>query len=181
MAGRPLSRRTAVAGALAAPVALAACDIDPPRDAAAPTGPDGPPAADGTDDVDLLAEVVDGIESTMALAVAARARPADADLAARLTALHEAQVAVLGAAAPEDTDPGTDSDSPDASATPAPAPDDAGAAEGTRLVPAERALQRLLARSAATAQSGDLARVLASAAAAIAQELAVDDLARRRP
>lgn len=178
MARRPFSRRTALVGALVAPAAAAACDIDPPQDPGSSAAPGDSPTGDGTDDVDLVADVLAGIETTMAVVAAAAARPASADLAARLTVLHEAQAAVLGGAVPD----GTTTDDPTQGGSgegPGDAPTGSGAGAG--LVPAERALQRLLVRSAAAARSGDLARVLASAAAAVAQELAVADLGRARP
>ena len=52
MPGRPFSRRTALGAALAAPLALAACDIDPPvrqteSSAAIPPPPEDSGVADG--------------------------------------------------------------------------------------------------------------------------------------
>lgn len=157
MPGRPLSRRTAVGSALAAPLVLAACDIDPPaRDDASAASPPPP------EDAELVAAVV--AELVRAVGVLAAAAPAPG-LAARLDPLLAAHAAhrelLAGAVA--------DAELPDASPARVPdAPDRALAA----VRRSEQRLLRLLREACVGAASGDLARVLASVAASTAQHSA---------
>lgn len=160
MARRPLSRRTTLGAALAVPLAVGACDIDPLADE--PHDRDRPDESTATvgADLGLITAVLQQIDATMSVVASVAAHPATADLARRLTSLHEAQADVLGRAHPADVASSTP-DAPDPAARPR-----------RRVLTSERQLERLLVRSAVDADSGDLARVLASAAAAIAQELA---------
>ena len=159
MPGRPLSRRTTLGSALAAPLVLAACDIDPPvRDGEGPTVTPPPPP-----DSELVATVVAGLVRAQAvLAASAAAVPG---LVARLDPLssaHAAHLTVLVGAVPEADVP---------SAEPV--------AVAPRILPAlaavRRSEQRLLREVRAGclgAASGDLARVLASIAASTSQHTA---------
>lgn len=159
MPGRPLSRRTTLGSALTAPLALAACDIDPPvRESGSSPATPPPP-----EDSELVATVVAGlVRAQSVLAAAALSVPS---LAARLQPLRDAHakhVDVLVGAVP---DGGVTSE---ASATVPP-----------RILPAltavRRSEQRLLREvreGSLTAASGDLARVLASIAASTSQHSA---------
>ncbi len=159
MPARPLSRRTALGSALAAPLVLAACDIDPPvrESGASPAAPPPP------EDSELVGAVVGAlVRAGAVLEAAALAVPS---LAARLepvTTAHAAHLDVLADAVPEADRP-----------TPAPA------TVPPRILPAlaavRRSEQRLLRELRAgclTAASGDLARVLASMAASTSQHAA---------
>ena len=156
MPGRPLSRRTAVGSALAAPLALAACDIDPPvRDRGG-----APASAPPPEDAELVAAVV--AELGRAGSVLAEAGSRSAGVAASLEAAGRAHAAhrqlLLGAVEGSEL-PGTD---------PVRVPRDPVRA----LAAVRRSEQRLLrvVREGCTgAASGDLARVLASIAASTAQ------------
>lgn len=159
MPGRSLSRRTTLGAALAAPLVLTACDIDPPvRDSG--TSPATPPPPE---DSELVATVVAALLRAQALLEAASAAVPSLD--ARLGpvgAAHAAHLDVLVGAVP-------DADLP----TPAPV------SVPSRILPALRAVrrseQRLLREvreGCLVAASGDLARVLASIAASTAQHSA---------
>jgi hypothetical protein len=156
---RPLTRRTALGSALAAPLVLAACDIDPPvRDSGTSPGTPPPP-----EDSELVAAVVAAL--ARAGAVLDAATTVVPSLGARLapvTAAHTAHLEVLVGAVPE-------ADLP----TPAPA------SVPARILPAlavvRRSEQRLLREvrtGCLTAASGDLARVLAAIAASTSQHSA---------
>lgn len=159
MPGRPLSRRTAVGSALAAPFALAACDIDPPRRESASASATPPPPEDS----ELVAAAVAAL--VRAQAVLASATAAVPSLGARLapvSAAHAEHLDVLAGALP-------DADLPTAEPPSVPA----------RILPALRAVrrseQRLLRdvrEGCLAAASGDLARVLASVAASTSQHSA---------
>ena len=156
MPGRPLSRRTAVGSALVAPLALAACDIDPPaRDDASPASPQPP------EDAELVTSVVVELVRAEGVLAAAAATGLTARLAP-LAAAHAAHRQVLvGAVA--------DAELPDASPARVPdAPDRALAA----VRRSEQQLLRQLREACIGAASGDLARVLASVAASTAQHSA---------
>lgn len=159
MPARPLSRRTTLGSALAAPLALAACDIDPPSDDAGPSAATPPPPEDS----ELVATVVAAlVDAGAVLAAAGAAVPAlDArldPLVAAHTAHRELLVgALLDAALP--------------SASPATVP--AGAQRALRAVRrSEQQLLRVLRDGCVGAASGDLARVLASMAASTSQHVA---------
>jgi hypothetical protein len=155
-----------MAAAFATPVALAACDIDPPRDETPEQGESDAPLPQD-DDTGLVATVLDRIEETRGVVATVASAPVVVALASRLRALHSAQTDLLGEALP-DQEP--KAGAPGGETTPVPEP---GPPRRT-LLAAERRLQRELVRAAGQASSGDLARVLASAAAAVAQELAAD-------
>jgi hypothetical protein len=147
-----VSRRTALGAALGGVVALSGCDLeladlDPrsePTPAGAPTASAPPADADTT----LVADVVAEIGAALALADAVRRpyRKAYRPLAR----LHRAHLDLLDGEPPE---PG--------------APTTAAAARAR-----EEQLQVSLAEAAGRAGSGELARVLASMSAAVAQQLA---------
>lgn len=150
-------------GALAASaLALVGCDAvddllgdeDDPgvSGAVTPTAP----AVDA--DSDLVATVLEAVTATGALATAVGTTvPALASAATRLARLHEAHAVELGGA-----------DQADAPAVPA-----GRAAALRRLEQAETRLQERLVTAAGEAESGALAQVLASMAAAVAQQRAV--------
>jgi hypothetical protein len=127
-------------------------------DDAGSTGTSDPtvPAVDA--DSDLVAAVSEAIAGTSALATATgRAAPALRPLTRRLVALHEAHLEELGGTA--DADPGVVKGSREVARA--------------RLLRAEERLQRRLVEAALEAESGALAQVLASMAAAVAQQRAV--------
>lgn len=159
MPGRPLSRRTTLGSALAAPLVLAACDIDPPvRDSgSSPVAP--PPPEDSA----LVAAVVAAlVRAQGVLTAAATAVPSlDARLAP-VGAAHAEHLEVLVGAVPE-----------------AELPTPAAVSVPARILPAlaavRRSEQRLLREvreGCLAAASGDLARVLASVAASTSQHSA---------
>ncbi len=156
MPGRPLSRRTTLGSALAAPLVLAACDIDPPvRESGASPGTPPPPP-----DSALVAAVV--TELVRARTVLEAATVAVPSLAARLepvTAAHAGHLEVLVGAVPE-----ADLPTPEPASVP------------SRILPAlavvrrsEQRLLRAVREGCLGAASGDLARVLASVAASTSQ------------
>ena len=156
MPGRPLSRRTTLGSALAAPLVLAACDIDPPSDGAgSPASAPAPP-----EDSELVATVVAALVDAGAVVAAATAAvPAlDARLAP-LVAAHTAHQELLAGAVPDAALP---------TATPTTVP--ARAEPALRAVRrSEQQLLRVLREGCLSAASGDLARVLASMAASTSQ------------
>jgi len=114
------------------------------------------PAVDA--DSDLVATVLEAVTATGALATAVGTTvPALAGVATRLARLHEVHATELGGA-----------EAADAPAVPA-----SRAAALRRLVQAETRLQDRLVTAAGEAESGALAQVLASMAAAVAQQRAV--------
>lgn len=156
MPGRPLSRRRAVGSALAAPLVVAACDIDPPaRDDTSPASP--PPPED--------AELVDAVVAELVRAEGVLTGAAASGLTARLdplVAAHAAHRELLAGAVADAELPG---------ASPARVPD----APDRALAAVRRSEQRLLRQlreACVGAASGDLARVLASVAASTAQHSA---------
>lgn len=159
MPGRPLSRRTTLGSALAAPVVLAGCDIDPPSRA----DPTSSATPEPPEDSELVAAVVTALVRAQGVLDAARA--AVPDLATRLdpaVAAHAAHLEVLVGAVPE-------------SEVPAPDPSSVPARPAAALGAVRRSEQRLL-REVRTgcleARSGDLARVLASVATSTSQHAA---------
>lgn len=161
---RPVSRRTAVGaalvGTLGASALLAGCTLDPADEDPAP-GPATEPEPDA--DVVLLGTVLTALDGTAALVGAAAARhPRLAADLQPLADVHAAHRAVLDEAAEVGTDA---AGSPAVPGRPAPALDRVRRAE-TRLV-------RTLREATAAAQSGDLARALASMAASLTQHLTV--------
>lgn len=150
----PTSRRTALTLALSAPLALAACDLDPPSATPSPS-----PTAAPLPDAEVVASATREILLTVALleAVSARHRPLRADIRP-LLALHAAHLEVL--------DDGSE-DPAAAAALPADTPPLAR----TQVSDAESSLAATLADAARRAASGDLARALASMSAAVTQRV----------
>jgi hypothetical protein len=157
--GRPLSRRTTLGSALAVPIVLAACDIDPP--------PRAEPTSSATPEPPEDAELVVGVVNALAraqgiLLAAASGVPAlEARLDPVITA-HRAHLDVLVGAVPESEVP-----SIVAAALPT--------GPASVLAAVRRSEQRLLRAARAgclEARSGDLARVLASIAASTSQHAA---------
>ncbi|MDR7253634.1 hypothetical protein J2X46_002624 [Nocardioides sp. BE266] len=159
MPGRPLSRRTTLGSALAAPLVLAACDIDPPSPDADPSGATPPPPEDS----ELVATVVAALVDAEAVLVAAgTAVPALYARLEPLIAAHAAHRELLAGAIP-------DAEQPTASPATVP-PVAAGALRAVRR--SEQQLLRTLRDGCLGAASGDLARVLASMAASTSQHAA---------
>ena len=166
MPGRPLSRRTTLGSALAAPLVLAACDIDPPPRSDGTSAPTPEPPEDSA----LVAGVVDSLARAQGLLIVAAA--GIPELAARLDPVataHAAHLDLLVGAVPRSEVPSI-----------------AGAALPTQpaavIATVGRSEQRLLRAVRAgclEARSGDLARVLASVAASTSQHAAA--LARSDP
>lgn len=150
------SRRTAIALALSAPLALAACDLDLPT-----ATPPEPPTAAPLPDAEVVATARMAILRTIGLLEAASAlhRPLRSEIRA-LLAMHTAHLAAL-----EDgsEDRALDADVPES--TPALARAQVSSAEGS--------LAEILADTARQAASGDLARALASMSAAVTQRVTV--------
>jgi hypothetical protein len=149
------SRRTTLGGVLAGVALLAGCDLgsdDPDSEPA--------PAADPEDpDTSLVAEVVDDLVATLAIVEAVRHRHGSLRRQlGELAKVHRAHLEALGS-------------------------NERPARAGPRTADAEGALalvrrreqrhERLLIDRAVQAQSGRLARLLASMSAAVAQQLAV--------
>jgi hypothetical protein len=161
---RPVSRRTALGatlgGTLSVPGLLAGCSLDPPRpdpSSGAPTEPE--PDAD----VALLGAVLGELDATAALVAATVDR--HRRLATRLQPLldvHASHRAVLDEAAGVDQDA---SGAPPVPGRPVAALD--------RVRRSETRLTGTLRQATGDAQSGDLARALASMAASLAQHLVV--------
>ena len=158
------TRRGALGGAVGV-VLLAACDTDdlrPPEDDETPV-PSPTPGATETPEPDADVTLADesGYDVAVALATVEAARSAFPRLRVRLKPLvrmHQAHLGVLAA-------PGDRSiPSPDVGATPAEALD--------RVRVAEQTLQQALVDGAVEAQSGALARLLASTSASVSQHLA---------
>jgi hypothetical protein len=149
------SRRTTLGGALAGVAILAGCDLgsDDPGSAPAPSAdPDDP-------DTGLVAEVVDDLLATLAIVDAVRHRYGSLRRQlGELAKVHRAHLAALGS----NERPGR--------AGPRTADADGALALVRRR---EQRHQRLLTDRAVEAQSGRLARLLASMSAAVAQQLAV--------
>jgi hypothetical protein len=153
--GLRTSRRTTLGGALAGVALLAGCDLGSDDPGSAPT-----PAADPDDpDTGLVAEVVDDLVATLGIVEAVRHRQRSLRRQlGELAQVHRAHLEALGS-----------NERPDR-----PGPRTAGADAALALVRRrEQRHQRLLADRAAQAQSGRLARLLASMSAAVAQQLAV--------
>ena len=152
------SRRTALALALSAPLALAACDLDPPtaEPSESPTVPPPP-------DAEVVASARQAILLTVALleGVSARHRRLRADIRPLLR-LHAAHLEVL--------DDGADDGAEDEAVEPA-LPADTALMARTQVSDAESSLAAALADAARQAASGDLARALASMSAAVTQRV----------
>ena len=148
------SRRTALALVLSAPLALAACDLDPPSAA-----PSESPTTPSSPDAEVVASARQAILLTVALleVVSERHRALRAGIEPLLD-LHSAHLEVLDDGA-EDQDPE------------AVLPADTPAMARTQVSGAEGHLAATLADAARQASSGDLARALASMSAAVAQRV----------
>lgn len=143
-------------------LALVGCDaVDDLLDSDQSPGVSGAvsPTAPAVDaDSDLVATVLDVITAAAALATAVGTTvPALAGVATRVARLHEAHATELGGADVAD----------------APAVPEGRAAALRRLAEEEARVQDRLVTAAGAARSGALARVLASMAAAVAQQRAV--------
>ena len=156
----PATRRTALGGLLLGIGALAACDAD-----LSGGGRDGSgPASAGDPDHALVASVLaDLVAATDLGSATAAAHPRLHETLAPLRALHEAHLEALGGR------PST-----------APATSGAGGGRPTAAAPTleslrsrELRLQRRLVAAAVRAESGALARLLASMSAGETQQLAV--------
>ena len=153
------TRRTTIVGALAGTVVLAGCDAGRPD-----PGPAGrsAPAAGADPDEALVAEVSAELDELVALvAVAAARRPLLAPDLAAFSALHQAHRATL---------PEQDAEPPRPRVTGSPAE------VATQLLRREEQAGRRLADWALDAESGALARLLASMSAGVAVHLAATGL-----
>lgn len=156
MPGRPLSRRTALGAAAAAPLFLAACDIDPPAHEGRSTSATPPPPEDS----ELVAGVVAAlVRAQSVLDAATTAVPALADQLEPVRAAHAAHLDVLAGAVPEAELP---------TGGPVSVPSQAQRALAA-VRRSEQRLQREVREACLDAASGDLARVLASVVASTAQ------------
>jgi hypothetical protein len=152
-----ITRRSTLGGALAGVVVLAGCDLG---DKGSGDPASGPASSAGSEDPDahLVEDVVDDIVATTSLVEALRRRH---DSLRRSTAallrVHDAHLEVLGGGQP--------------SGRRRP-PSTKNAAEALALLRSrELRHERLLEERSLAAQSGRLARLLASMSAAVAQQL----------
>jgi hypothetical protein len=150
-----LTRRTTLGGALAGVAVLAGCDLgsdDPGSDRAPSAEPDDP-------DTGLVETVADDIVATWQLVESLRRRHESLRRPlSGVARLHEAHLEALGS---------------DARSGRRPAPGGNARQALARLRARELRHQRLLADQAVAAQSGRLARLLASMSAGVAQQLAL--------
>ena len=159
MPGRPLSRRTALGAAAAAPLFLAACDIDPPTHGGGSTSATPPPPEDS----ELVAGVVAAlVRAQSVLDAATTAVPALAGLLEPVRTAHAAHLDVLAGAVPE-------AELPMGGPVSVPAQPQRALAAVRR---SEQRLQREVREACLGAASGDLARVLASVVASTTQHAA---------
>ena len=147
------SRRTAIALALSAPLALAACDLDPPS-----AVPSEPATAAPLPDAEIVAAAGKWILLTIALleAVRARHRPLREDIRP-LLAMHLAHLEVLERPSDESVEADLVAETP--------------ALARAQISSAEGRLAASLADTARQAASGDLARALASMSAGVTQRV----------
>ena len=168
MPGRSLSRRTTLGSALAAPIVLAACDIDPPPRASGTSSPTPEPPEDSA-----LVASRRGRAGPRAGRCWRRPRqpcPPSARASTRSATAHTAHLDVLVGAVPE-------ADVPTASPPRSPPTAEAALAAVRR---SEQRLLREVRTGCLAAASGDLARVLASVAASTSQHAAALARGRRR-
>ncbi len=150
------TRRTALAIAASAPFVLGSCDLDPRTSRNAPSPPE--PAPD--QDADVVASARSAIlEVTAFLVAASQQHRGLRDEVASLLTMHEAHLAVL--------DDGSDPEEGDYPAFP---PSGLPAAR-VQVRTRENTLYGTLVDAAQRADSGDLARALASMSAAVAQRV----------
>lgn len=165
---RPVSRRTAVgatlAGTLAGSALVGGCTLDPSADEPAAGAAAGPPAeAEPDADVVLVGSVLTALDATVTLVTATAARhPRLAPDLQPLLDVHAAHRAVLDEAAEVEQEVAGD---------PVVAGRPAAALEQVRR--AETRLAGTVRDATTTAQSGDLARALASMTASLTQHLSV--------
>lgn len=166
MPDAPLVRRRAVLGVgVAGVVALTGCDsgedIAPPgaSGSAGPTAtPASPEPAEQTPDEALVDEVLTALGAALAVLVQARKAAVARPSVTLLLRAHRAHVRALEG-------------EPDAPAPPGPSPDPAAVLRLVRQ--SERGLHTALVDAAGRAESGALARLLASMAASVSQHLAL--------
>jgi hypothetical protein len=159
--GRSATRRTALAGALGGALFVAGCDADDPASAPSATPEDTTPTPEDPD-LALVDEVVAELDALIAFTSgAAAARPRISAWPAAFETLHRTHRAVLTDDEAEDTTPARVRGS---------APEVVA-----RVTRREEKAQRRFADWAITAQSGQLARLLASMSAAVAQQLSSAD------
>ena len=162
----PLTRRATIGAAVVA-LAATGCDLDP-RSTPPSTDPSDDPSTSGTakpgnDDSALVSAVRDGLGALLALVARTQAAHAALGPPARpLVTLHSTHLTLLDGELPV-TDL-TES---------APRPKARSRAASAALRSRERRLQSRLVDWSVDADSGALARLLASMAAAVAQQLAV--------
>lgn len=159
MPGRRFSRRTTLGSALAAPIVLAACDIDPPPRASGTSSATPEPPEDS----ELVAAVVGALVRAQAVLEAASAAvPALGPRLDPVVTAHAEHLDVLVGAVPE-------ADVPTASPPPVATRPEAALAAVRK---SEQRLLREVRTGCLAAASGDLARVLASVAASTSQHAA---------
>ena len=159
------SRRTTLGGALAGVALLAGCDLGSDEPGSAPA------SAKGHEDPDaaLVSNVVDDLVATLTLVESVRHRHGSLRRQlGELAKVHQAHLEALGSSGRSDRR------GPRAAAASA----DAALALVRRR---EQRHQRFMADRAVDAQSGRLARLLASMSAAVAQQLAVLPLDKGTP
>jgi len=155
--GLKATRRTALAGALGGLLVGAGCDADESASSATPTPTSTTPAPEDPDQA-LVDEVVAELDALIAFnEAAAAARPAIGPWPAAFASLHRAHRAVL-------SDEGFSATAPQIRGN--------ARAVGRQVTSREQDAQRRLADWAVAAESGPLARLLASMSAAVAQQLA---------
>jgi hypothetical protein len=151
------TRRTALAGAVGSALALAACDGGEPAASPSPTAA-STSLAPADPDQALVAQVVAELDELIAFTVAAAAaRRAVAAWPAAFETLHRAHRSVL---------------TEEEAQTPATRVRGSAGEVLDRVTRREERARRQLAEWAVAAQSGRLARLLASMSAAVAQQLA---------
>ena len=153
------TRRTTLGGALVGVVVLAGCDLGSGDPASAPA-----PSVDPDDpDAGLVENVVDDVVATRQLVETLRRRHGSLRRPlGGLAQVHDAHLEALGSSRRSDQGSGRRS------------PPTSNAAEALVVLRArELRHQRLLVERATAAQSGRLARLLASMSAAVAQQLTV--------
>ena len=155
------TRRTAITGAVGGALVLAACDAGDPGATPSPTPfPSTAATSAAPDDPDqaLVDQVVAELDELIAFTAAAAARRRTGPWPAAFETLHRAHRDVL-------TDDALDEATP---------PEIRGSAKevAQQVGRRERRAQQQLAEWALAAQSGPLARLLASMSAALAQQLA---------
>ncbi|MGN0065995.1 MAG: hypothetical protein ACI379_17300 [Nocardioides sp.] len=156
-------RRVALTGGLLAvgsTVGLGGCWIDPDAPATTGTTPTRPTSTHGSD-LEVVRSVVAQIDDVRTQ-ISALGAPLPASVTA-LLAIHDAHREVLVAALGDDGE--TQTAAPEVSGAPA----TPSAASMSRLRRSEARLQRELTAATGQVSSGDLARVLASATAGVAQ------------